>query len=553
MRHFISYIYLPIILMGLGCINILTAQESVSKRGKPFGYNHQSFIEKASSQKIPARNLDSIKQRRDSLRQKELKPYKIGYKNKVNIELTAPKNWKTVGKDDSIAYLSFHVKQAKAVNILFDKFWLPKGSQLYIYNKQKTHFIGPYTDANNNGDRSSMQGFCSGIVAGNQIILEYHPPKKTSLSAVISLESVVHIYKPPQFLATEINRTLNTDDSDFGLSGDCMVNVNCSPEGDDWQDEKKSVVMVYNGESIFTGFLVNNTNSDDTPFLITADHCIGGAYESGDTIANNTYFMYESADCPNSIQDPPEKELGAGMTLLANSYLSDFELLKLNRDPKEVLSNDSIYYAGWDRTNDQDSGGVCIHHPSGDVKKISTVDGTPNHCDGYPYEADYWQSWWKNTLNGFSITEAGSSGSPLFNSDSKVIGQLWGACISDSNCTAPQSDDAAFGKIYSSWDGSNKEERLKDWLDPLGNNPKALDGRYAGSQAVNPCEYDADTVTIENTTIISDTTYSTQCSYTVRNATIDNNASVTLNHQWKTVIEKDFEVKSGSTFEVQVQ
>ena len=132
-----------------------------------------------------------------------------------------------------------------------------------------------------------------------------------------------------------------------------------------------------------------------------------------------------------------------------------------------------------------------------------------------------------------------------------MIGQLYGS--SDWGCSYPGEDYGWYGKIYSSWNGSRKERRLKDWLDPLGINPTALDGRYAGAPPVDPCKYSSDTITIANTTITSDTTFSAKCRYTFENTTIDNDAEVTVSHQWKTIMKKDFTVKTGSSFKVSGQ
>ena len=35
-----------------------------------------------------------------------------------------------------------------------------------------------------------------------------------------------------------------------------------------------------------------------------------------------------------------------------------------------------------------------------------------------------------------------------------------------------------YGKIYSSWNGSTLQRRLKDWLDPLNTGAVSLDGKY---------------------------------------------------------------------------
>ncbi len=80
--------------------------------------------------------------------------------------------------------------------------------------------------------------------------------------------------------------------------------------------------------------------------------------------------------------------------------------------------------------------------------------------------------------NGHSVTEGGSSGSPLYNSYHRVIGQLYGAYYcSNPNCTNPPNDIANYGKFGVSWDnGSEKRRRVWDWLDPDNTGALELDG-----------------------------------------------------------------------------
>lgn len=74
-------------------------------------------------------------------------------------------------------------------------------------------------------------------------------------------------------------------------------------------------------------------------------------------------------------------------------------------------------------------------------------------------------------------TEPGSSGSPLFNQDNRVIGQLHGG---DAACDNDESD--WYGAFYASWTGGDKSSsRLLDWLDPGNTGQLFIDGRDAGT------------------------------------------------------------------------
>ena len=82
---------------------------------------------------------------------------------------------------------------------------------------------------------------------------------------------------------------------------------------------------------------------------------------------------------------------------MANNEYSDFALLSLNEDPKNLSGYDP-YYLGWDRITSLSSTGVVgIHHPSGDVKKIATSFNLPANT------TPYWRDNWSQTTNGFSV------------------------------------------------------------------------------------------------------------------------------------------------------
>lgn len=66
-----------------------------------------------------------------------------------------------------------------------------------------------------------------------------------------------------------------------------------------------------------------------------------------------------------------------GCTMKASGDISggsDLQLVMLNTTPSLSWNP---YYNGWDRNATGSAGGVGIHHPSGDAKKISTYTGTP--------------------------------------------------------------------------------------------------------------------------------------------------------------------------------
>jgi len=134
------------------------------------------------------------------------------------------------------------------------------------------------------------------------------------------------------------------------------------------------------------------------------------------------------------------------------------------------------YMNGWNRANSATAPGVCIHHPAGSIKKISTYSSALTSATWTGCLTNgHWRVVWSSNANGWGVTEGGSSGSPIFDANSRIVGTLTGG---SSYCSAQSSPDY-YGKFYCHWDlnGATSSVRLKDWLDPAGTNPLTLDGK----------------------------------------------------------------------------
>ncbi|WP_159049815.1 hypothetical protein [Tannerella serpentiformis] len=81
------------------------------------------------------------------------------------------------------------------------------------------------------------------------------------------------------------------------------------------------------------------------------------------------YWGYEHPDYENKEKkrSEPIRRATIGAEVIANGD-TDFALLKLKQDPCNLIGFNPCYL-GWDRSGNSGTGGVGIHHPSGDVKK----------------------------------------------------------------------------------------------------------------------------------------------------------------------------------------
>ncbi len=285
--------------------------------------------------------------------------------------------------------------------------------------------------------------------------------------------------------------------ADFGDSKPCEVNVNCS-EGANYQDVKNALarILIKQGPnySWCTGTLLNNTGYTFEPYLLTAEHCGlkgNNIVSSQDLEEWVFYFNYESPDCSNPATEGfLDSNRITGATIIARSDDgggndgSDFLLLKLMNP---VPASFHPYYAGWIRANQAPQKGVVLHHPEGDIKKISTY-GSPATSDTYnTIPGTHWAVNWTATTNGHGVTEFGSSGSPLFDTQGLVVGTLTGGGAS---CSAPQYADY-FGKLSYHWNenGTTSNRKLQNWLDPAGTGTLALGGSYQ-TDTVVPLNFD---------------------------------------------------------------
>ena len=249
---------------------------------------------------------------------------------------------------------------------------------------------------------------------------------------------------------------------------------------DNWQLYKRGIARMLFREGSYwyycTGTLINNTNQDGTPYFLTAEHC-GGSASAADRNVWQFYFNYERPGCPNT--GTPPTNLRTGCVLKAKGLISggsDFQLVQLNSAPPQAWNP---YYNGWDRNTTPATGGVGIHHPSGDAKKISTYTGTltsasPNIGGSQMASNSAWRVVWTQTANGHGCTEGGSSGSPIFNNAGLVVGTLSGG---SSYCSSPSNPDY-YGKFSYHWqsNGTTNDKRLEPWLDPANTGVMTLPG-----------------------------------------------------------------------------
>jgi hypothetical protein len=457
-------------------ISLTLAIAQVNSTIKPLSFNLPDIPQNIAQFELPAFNLPEA-ELADEQDEKNGELPKFSRSIFTDITLTNAGNWIELSNGDRLWRVKIKSDGAQALLLYYNKFFLPTGATLHVYTEDKTEIRGAFTSFNN--PRNGY--FATGLTHGESCIIEYFEPVKVKGQGIISLNEIGHAYRWVNSIFPNVR---GGSALGFNQSDACEVNINCE-EGNDWQNEKRAVsciiVQSQQGQGICSGTLINNVREDCTPYLLSAQHC-------SEFVSSNQYaqwifhFNYESLDCnnPNSV-GTLDDDFVVGCTKKADSddnggdTGSDFLLLELNQQPPTAFN---VYYAGWDAAPTAPTGGVCIHHPEGDIKKISTYQQTGvNTSWGGSSPGTHWRIKWVVSTNGHGVTEPGSSGSAIFNTSKKIVGTLTGG---DSFCSSPNSPDF-FGKIsyHFTLNGNTASTQLKPWLDPDNTGTTAVNGRNA--------------------------------------------------------------------------
>ncbi len=386
----------------------------------------------------------------------------------VDISPAKSGQWTKMPNGDRVWRCVIQAPNALGLLLIFDQFQLAPGSRLYAYTPDQKRILGAYTD------KSCLPSgqFLIGVLAGEQAILELLEPAAVLGQSLVHLNRIDYVYDPAGFFPT-----VDTPD-DFGESYACNVNVNCT-QGQSWQTEKRGVarvLMVFsNGAGWCSGSLLANTSNSGDPYFLTAHHCqIIGVLPNFNLWRFD--FDYEAAGCANPATEPTPKSV-LGCQRISYRHETDFLLLKLNQIPGSY----NLYFNGWNRTlatNSNVPNSTFIHHPVGDIKKIS-VD---NHPAIIFNQVINWGAGYGSTPSGshwsvvpeVGIYQPGSSGCPLFDPNKRIVGQLHGGNLDTALCKVINS---WFGRFDLSWDlGATPDTRLKEWLDPGNTNVLTQNG-----------------------------------------------------------------------------
>jgi len=353
---------------------------------------------------------------------------------------------------------------AQAIRLHFRNFSLPDGAELFVLN-QDGQIDGPYTGAGRNGDGDFWtRAVSSGT---STILVRFTGPATAQDRGGIRfvLSDVGHIRGRPPAPAQQSHDSWPCADN-----APCLVDANCV-NGTPADPAKDAVAKMEWIQGIFvftcTGGLIADTDPNTQRNLfLTANHCI-----SKNSNASNmeTFFFYTTdacnGNCPHNILTggaPAPSTIGA--TILKTSKNGDFTLMELSQDPPAGtvflgFNNSPIAFTGGadlNRISNPNFGPQAFSHHQVDT-------GAPT-CMTLP-RGEFIYS---NDVEG--ATQGGSSGSPVVNSASEIVGQLFGCC--GFNC-----GDVCDAASNSTIDGALAFyfDQVAEFLDPPGAPGCAID------------------------------------------------------------------------------
>lgn len=435
----------------------------ISLGGQPYSFSHEIEDFEVNQINIAKPDIQELK-RQDRSDSKNGSLAKFGSLIPTDIDFFEAASLTELENGERLWTLSINSDDALALTMYYDQFELAEGAYLHLYNSDKSELIGSFSAHNNN----ALGNFASGILSGASTTLELRETIAAIGQSTIHIDKIGYAYRMYKSAAEAA-----------AGSDPCQVDVNCA-EGSQWQNEKEAVarilVVTNTGQGWCTGTVVNNTEQDCAPYFLTALHC-------GENISQSNlnqwmfYFDYEVTSCGGGTGGNPNVISGAMKVADSNdgggNSGSDFMLLRFNN---AIPDSYGVYYAGWNANNTSSGAGVCIHHPSGDVKKISTYNTNLLSSTWGSVPNTHWVANWVQTTNGWGVTEGGSSGSAIFNTNREIVGTLTGGA---SFCNDPTNPDL-YGKTSYHWqsNGSGATTRLQPWLAP-GSNATNLAGAFS--------------------------------------------------------------------------
>jgi len=406
-------------------------------------------------------------------------PYRYGTVLETTLTPGQHGVWEQLPSGDWLWRLRLRSEGSVSLSVGFTRFQLPEGAVVYLHGPDNADIRGPYTAA----DATAGQHWTP-LVRGDKLILEVQVPEGQRSAVDLEIGRVVHGFR---------SLDPSPDRDDLSKSGACNLDVACE-EADPWRKQVRSVGR-YSFEQggrayVCTGSLVNNTAQDNTPYFLTAEHCVSSSEVASTMVF---YWNYQNPTCRTpgtpengSVTDDSRTDQTSSGAVLQARYgdtHSDGSIagkpdLSLVEVDDEIPNSYNLYLSGWSRAGTATTRSVTIHHPSGHGKRIS-FDEDPSNITTYG-SAESGDTHLRIGDWEVGTTEGGSSGAPLYGDNQKIVGVLSGGfagCGGDGDAEDNNRPDW-YGRLAPGFENGDYQSRtLADVLDPGNTGVTTLDGR----------------------------------------------------------------------------
>ena len=374
-------------------------------------------------------NKPSVTLEQVDARSLTLEPNQIGINRSVAVSPNT-RAQKFVNPDGS-ELLVFIIKSsgASGTGVHFRNFALADGEEVYVYGTAPESIVfGPFTDK---GPWGSGE-FWSGTVDGDTIVIEFY--KRTSGSG-----QGFEIFEVSHILA-ELDWRLGFNEPEVL---NCEVDASCNPVNEN--NAVGRILYNDNGLKVCTGTLLNDSAYDQTPYFLTANHCVA-TQAVAQTV--QVYWFYQTTSCNSEVLRSGIVHQTGGADLLNTQRTRDFSLLRLQNNAPE-----GAVFSAWTSASQQIGASVFgLHHPGRGLppdiasylrRSTGSITDKLIPCPASGLTRGYKIDW------TVGIIERGSSGSGLFNSNThQLVGVL--SCGPDpTTCSSPVGLYSRFADFYS--------------------------------------------------------------------------------------------------------
>jgi lysyl endopeptidase len=412
-------------------------------------------------------------------------PWRFAKLIETNISITSNGTLKSVG-NTWVWALKIKTNNAKSLSLTFKNLQLTKGAEIFLFTNEKKVIYGPLTKEM----YTTTEEISTEVLPGNSIFVLYRIPKSMEVIDNVVISKIGFGYRNGGSAfrnegAVE-DRTLSCHTDVTTATGDCF------------RMEQRAVArtLINNSSSLCTATLINNTQNNLRPFLITANHCSFDNASNPVNFANLgiRFLFYQGNSSIITFIGATER--------VSTGAISDCSLLEMTQTP---TSNQGLIFLGWDRSTTPPTTSRVLHHPSGDLMKISgdldaSITNTAALTFGrfmLPTSSAWRFNSGDNVAGGdFGALEGGSSGSALINPIHRIIGDLKGG--NNQTCNGNNGSNATtlwYGRFDVSYSPSGVPTtsaalRLENWLNPTFNNTQNLDARFQiNGSSIIPCTY----------------------------------------------------------------